>query len=64
MRHSLYNVPKEHFASTLANLIEFQQPNLATKMATILMEHPNLHETIKAQFPTPEEQINIYWSLM
>ena len=40
MRHSLFNVPKEHFATTIANMIELQQPNLAAKMATILLENP------------------------
>jgi hypothetical protein len=41
MRHSLYSVPKEHFACTIANLIELQQPAIAAKMATILLEHPS-----------------------
>jgi hypothetical protein len=46
MRHSVFNVPKEHFAMTLANMIELQQPNIAAKMATILMEHPSFPNSL------------------
>lgn len=41
MRHSLFNIPKGHFCQTVANMVELQQPQIAAKMATILMEHPD-----------------------
>ena len=64
MRHSLFNVPKEHFAATLANMIELQQPNLAAKLATILLEHPRFPEQISADFPAHEDRTLVFWSLM
>ena len=33
LRHSLHAIPREHFASTLASLIELQQLDIAKKMA-------------------------------
>ena len=38
LRHSVYDVPKEHFSLTMANLLEFQQPELASKFVFILQE--------------------------
>jgi hypothetical protein len=64
MRHSLFNVPKDHFASTLANMIELQQPNLAAKLATILLEHPSFPAQVTTEFKSHEERILIFWSLM
>jgi len=64
MRHSLFNIPKEHFASTMANMIELQLPNLAAKLTTILLEHPSFPAHLQKEFKTPEELVQIFWSLM
>jgi hypothetical protein len=64
MRHSLYNIPKKQFASTMANLIEFQQPNLASKMSNILLEHPSFPDRLSDEFSSIEERIHLFWSLM
>ena len=38
IRHSIYAIPKDHFALTMSNLIEFQQPDIAGKFTNILKE--------------------------
>ena len=39
LRHSLHAVPQEYYTATLANLIEFQQPEIAKRMALIITGH-------------------------
>ena len=38
IRHSVNDIPKEHFTRTMANMTEFQQPLIATKFTNILKE--------------------------
>jgi len=46
LRSSVYDVPKEHFALTVSNLIEFQQPVIATKLTNILYEVAGFPEDV------------------
>lgn len=38
IRHSVFDIPQNYFALTLANMIEFQQPELANKFIFIVQE--------------------------
>lgn len=65
LRHSLHSVPQALFASTLANLLEMQQPDLGRKMALIVTSQPKFAENrMREDFPSDKEMIDLYWSLM
>jgi len=58
-------IPKEHFAQTLANLVELQQPHLAAKLAGVLRNIPNHPEGILSEFEAkPSDQVDIFWALL
>lgn len=58
LRHSLHAIPREHFANTLASLIELQQPDLAKKLALILTGHTLFMQgRIDEDFKTDKEMI-------
>eukprot|EP00347_Sterkiella_histriomuscorum_P005947 403354650 len=63
IRHSIYDIPKEHFASTLCNLIEFQQHEIAKKFVFIVQECSKLGK-LNTEFENQSEKIQIFWSLM
>ena len=63
LRHSLYDIPKDHFARTLANLLELQQPHLATKMSRIILEHPLFPLDLGKEFTQPRDMVDLFWSL-
>ena len=64
LRHSLYDVPKDHYATMLANLIELQNPQLARKMSQIVMDHPLFPSGLGKEFQKKEDMIDIFWSLV
>jgi len=63
IRHSIYDIPKEHFALTMSNLIEFQQPHIAAKFVNILKEITRQGKNLSDEFSN-KELIQIYWSLL
>lgn len=65
LRHSIYSIPKSHLAITLVNLLELQQPQIATKIAkNILLEMPGYPERIVDEFSEDQEFIELLWCLI
>ena len=54
------------FSLTLANLIEFQQPEIAAKFTSILKEILRSGKTLDSEFKSKNhiELIQMFWSLM
>ena len=46
LRHSVYDIPQPYFALTLSNLLEFQQPEIASKFVFIIQEMVKSGRTI------------------
>ena len=63
LRHSVYDVPKEHFSLTMSNLIEYQQPELASKFVFILQEVAK-HGKLMSEFPETKDRIRLFWALL
>ena len=63
IRHSIYNIPKEHFSLTLCNLLEYQQPEIAAKFVFILQEVTKQGKLME-EFPDVKDRIRLFWSLM
>lgn len=38
LRHSIYDIPKEYFTLTMVNMLEYSQPELASKFVYIIEE--------------------------
>ncbi|CDW77722.1 UNKNOWN [Stylonychia lemnae] len=63
LRQCIYDIPKENFASTLSNMIEYQQHEIAKKFVFIVQECVKLGK-LMTEFTKPEERIALFWSLM
>lgn len=50
IRHQIYEIPKDQFALTISNLIEFQQPDIAKKFVNILKELERQDKEILEEF--------------
>ena len=64
LRHSLYDIPKNHYPRTLANLLELQQSLLAAKMSRIVHEHPLFPLELGKEFTEPRDMVDLFWSLV
>lgn len=63
LRHSVYDVPKDQFSLTMSNLIEYQQPELASKFVFILQEVAKQGKLLE-EFPEGKDRIRLFWALL
>jgi hypothetical protein len=63
IRHSIYDIPKDHFTLTLCNLLEYQQPEIAGKFVFIIQEVSKQGKLLQ-EFTDVQDKIRLFWSLM